>query len=141
MSVSTVAHLNFRGDARAALEFYQSVFDGDLRIVTYGDMGNVQEPDEADRVVWGQVTSSSGVSVMAFDVPARLPWTRGEHSFYMSLRGNDTAEISGYWDKLAVNATTVQPLSSSQWASLYGMLLDQFGIAGVVDVAGGDTAT
>ena len=57
MSVNSVAHLNFRGDARAALELYQSVFDGDLRIVTYGDMGNVQDPAEADQVVWGQVTS------------------------------------------------------------------------------------
>lgn len=30
MSIQTVAHINFRGDARPALSFYQSVFGGDL---------------------------------------------------------------------------------------------------------------
>jgi PhnB protein len=71
---------------------------------------------------------------MAFDVPSRLPWNRGEHSFYMSLRCSDAQEITGYWERLSVNATVVQPLSPSQWAPLYGMLLDQFGITWVVDV-------
>ena len=41
MSVETTTHLNFRGDARAALELYQSVFGGDLAVVTYQDAGNV----------------------------------------------------------------------------------------------------
>ena len=54
MSVDAVTHLNFRGDARAALTFYQSVFDGDLIMVTYKDAGNVAEPSEADQVMWGQ---------------------------------------------------------------------------------------
>ena len=141
MSVNTVAHLNFRGDARSALEFYQSVFNGELRIVTYGEMGNVQEPSEANQVVWGQVTSANGVNVMAFDVPARLPWNRGEHSFYLSLRGNDADEIGGYWEKLATDATIVQPLGPSPWAPLYGMLTDRFGITWVVDVASAYSAS
>jgi uncharacterized glyoxalase superfamily protein PhnB len=34
MSVTTTAHINFRGDARKALEFYQSVFGGDISIAT-----------------------------------------------------------------------------------------------------------
>ena len=135
MSVNTVAHLNFRGDARLALEFYQSVFNGELRIVTYAEMGNIQEPSEAHQVVWGQVTSASGVNLMAFDVPARLPWNRGERSFYLSLRGNDPDEIARYWEKLSANATVLQPLGPSPWAPLYGMLTDQFGISWVVDIA------
>lgn len=39
MSIRTTTHLNFRGDARAALEFYQSVFGGQVTIATYGDFG------------------------------------------------------------------------------------------------------
>ena len=34
MSVSTVAHLNFTGDARQALTFYHSVFGGQIMIAT-----------------------------------------------------------------------------------------------------------
>lgn len=74
MSVNTTTHLNFRGDARAALEFHQSVSGGDIAIITYGDMGN-QNPSEANQVVWGQVADHSGPRVMAYDVPSRLPWS------------------------------------------------------------------
>jgi PhnB protein len=39
MSVTTTTHLNFRGEARAALEFYQRVFGGDLTVISYRDAG------------------------------------------------------------------------------------------------------
>lgn len=34
MSVTTTTHLNFQGDARAALDYYQSVFGGRIAAVT-----------------------------------------------------------------------------------------------------------
>ena len=134
MSVNAVTHLNFRGDAHRALSFYQSVFDGDLVVVTYKDAGNVQDPAEADQVMWGQVTADSGFRVMAYDVPSRQAWNRGENAFFVSLRGETTDEVTEYWAKLADGATVQQPLAPAQWAPLYGMLTDQFGITWVLDV-------
>ena len=134
MSVNTVTHLNFRGDAHAALTFYQSVFGGDVVAITYKDAGNVQDPSEADQVMWGQVAADNGFRVMAYDVPARLPWDRGENAFFVSLRGETAEEVSAYWAKLSVGAAVVQPLGPAQWAPLYGMLKDRFGITWVVDV-------
>lgn len=134
MTVSTVTHLNFRGDARAALTFYQSVFGGDLTMITYRDAGNIQDPAEADQVMWGQTTAPSGFHVMAYDVPSNLPWNQGENAFFVSLRGEVAKEITTYWEKLADGATVLHPLGPAQWAPLYGMLKDQFGITWVVDV-------
>jgi PhnB protein len=134
MSVDTVTHLNFRGEARAALTFYQSVFGGDVAMVTYKDAGNVQEPAEADQVMWGQVAAASGFRVMAYDVPAHLPWNQGENAFFVSLRGQAAEEVSAYWEKLSSGATVLQPLGPAQWAPLYGMLKDRFGVTWVVDV-------
>ncbi|MFG3436695.1 VOC family protein [Nonomuraea sp. NPDC047897] len=134
MSVKSVTHLNFRGDARAALDLYQSVFGGDLAVVTYQDAGSVQDPAEADQVMWGQVVADNGFHVMAYDVPSGLPWDRGENAFFVSLRGDTTEEVTAYWEKLSVGATVVQPLAPAQWAPLYGMLRDRFGVLWVVDV-------
>ena len=134
MSVNAVTHLNFRGDAHAALTFYQSVFGGDVVVVTYKDAGNVQEPSEADQVMWGQVASDSGFRVMAYDVPSRMPWNQGENAFFVSLRGETAEEISAYWAKLSDGAAVLQPLAPAQWAPLYGMLKDRFGITWVLDV-------
>lgn len=133
MTVSTTPHLNFRGDARAALTFYQSVFGGDLVVSTYGDLG--QPGPEADLVVWGQVAAQNGFRVMAYDVPAERPWSPGEAPFFVSVRGDDVAEITGYWEKLSDGATVVAPLASSAWAPVYGMLTDRFGVTWVLDVA------
>ncbi|MFG2232690.1 VOC family protein [Streptomyces sp. NPDC048723] len=134
MSVNSVTHLNFRGDARAALTFYQSVFGGEMAVVTYKDAGNVQEPSEADQVMWGQVAADSGFRVMAYDVPSRLPWNQGENAFFVSLRGETAEEITAYWQKLSEGATVVQALEPAQWAPLYGMLKDRFGVTWVLDV-------
>ncbi|MEV0590525.1 VOC family protein [Nonomuraea cavernae] len=134
MAVKSVTHLNFRGDARAALEFYQSVFGGHLAAVTYKDAGNVQDPAEADQVMWGQVLADNGFHVMAYDVPSGLPWNQGENSFFVSVRGETAQEITAYWEKLSVGATVVQPLAPAQWAPLYGMLRDGFGVVWVLDV-------
>jgi PhnB protein len=135
MSVHAVTHLNFRGDARAALTFYQSVFGGDVAIVTYKDARNIQDPAEADQVMWGQVTADNGFSVMAYDVPAHMPWNPGENAFFVSLRGETAKEITTYWHKLTDRATVLRPLETAQWAPLYGMLQDQFGITWVLDIA------
>lgn len=83
MSVNAVTHLNFRGDARAALTFYQSVFDGQLTVVTYKDAGNIQDPTEADQVMWGQVAADNGFRVMAYDVPSSQPWDQGTNAFFL----------------------------------------------------------
>lgn len=69
MSVNAVAHLNFHGQARAALDFYQSVFGGQTVIVTYGDFGLPKELPDADKVVFGRITADNGFRVMAYDIP------------------------------------------------------------------------
>ncbi|MEE1940008.1 VOC family protein [Streptomyces sp. TRM 70361] len=135
MSIKTVAHINLRGNAREALEFYRSVFGGDLVAVTYADLQAVAEPKEADQLSWGQVTSPSGFHIMAFDVPSAQPYDQGVSSYFVSVRGADADEISRYWHKLREGATIVSDLAPSAWAPLYGMLTDRFGVTWTLDVA------
>jgi PhnB protein len=134
MTVNAVTHLNFRGDARAALAFYQSVFGGDQIIITYQDAGNVLNPAEADHVRWGQVAAENGFRVMAYDVPSAQSWNPGEIPFFVSVRGHDADEITRYWLKLSQGATVMQQLSPAGWSPLYGMLKDRFGVTWVLDV-------
>lgn len=135
MSIKTTTHLNFRGQARAALAFYQSVFGGEAMVLTYKDAGAVQDPAEADQVMWGQVTSEAGFAIMAYDVPSRLAYAPGEIPVFVSVRGDTAEEITGYWNKLAEGATVMQDLAPAGWSPLYGMLKDRFGITWVLDVA------
>lgn len=136
MSISTVAHINLRGNARSALEFYRSVFGGDLVAVSYADAHSVQDPREADQIMWGQVASADGFRIMAYDVPSSRPWSPGDSPFFVSVRGADADEIAGYWKRLSEGSTVLVDLAPAAWAPLYGMLTDPFGITWVLDVAG-----
>lgn len=135
MSVKTITHLNFRDDARQALDFYHTVFGGTVAIVTYQDAGNVSDPAKADNVMWGQVIADSGFHVMAYDVPSQTAWNQGENSFFVAVSGDTPAEITGYWEKLSEGGTIIQPLQPAQWAPLYGMLKDRFGVVWVLSVS------
>ncbi len=137
MAVTTTTHLNFRGDARAALEFYQSVFGGEVALVTYQDAHAVQAPAEADQLMWGEVRGDNGFHVMAYDVPSALSYDQGDKPVFVSVRGDaDSAdEIKSYWDGLADGAEVRADLGPAPWgAPLYGMLKDRFGVTWVLDI-------
>jgi PhnB protein len=151
MSVTTVAHLNFHGEAREALEFYASVFDGATTIATYADFGMPKEVPGADQVVFGQIVADNGFRVMAYDVPAQAGaaptaagTTRRENGvtlttepFFLSVRGETAEEVGMLWEKLAAGATVVEPYGPAQWSPAFGMLTDRFGVTWILDVAAG----
>jgi PhnB protein len=139
--IKTTPHLNFRGDARAALEFYQSVFGGQIAAITFADAHNLQSegglatPDEANQIMWGQVLSDHGFQVMTYDVPSALSYDPGDKPVFISVRGDSSDEITGYWNKLKDGAYVVADLGTAPWgAPLYGMLKDKFGVTWVLDL-------
>ena len=149
MTITTTTHLNFRGDARAALEFYKSVFGGEVTIATYGDFGMPRDVPGADNVVFGQVETSDGFRVMAYDVPGQSGGsavsagsthrengvTITDQSFFVAVRGETLDEVQGYWAALSVGATIAEPLGASAWSPGFGMLTDTFGVTWILDVA------
>lgn len=139
--IKVTPHLNFRGDARSALEFYQSVFGGQIAAITFKDAHNVQSQgglamaDEADQIMWGQVLSEKGFHVMTYDVPSALSYDAGDKPVFVSVRGDSAEEVTGYWNGLKEGATVFADLGPAPWgAPLYGMLKDKFGVTWVLDL-------
>ena len=135
MTVVTTPHLNFRGTARGALEFYHSVFGGQLILLTNEQTFSTEIPEEAQQVKFGQVIGETGFQVMAYDVPSSVSYDQGEKSLFVSVRGDSADEITALWSKLAVGSTIVSDLAPSQFSPAYGMLKDAFGVTWVLDVA------
>jgi PhnB protein len=135
MTIETTTHLNFDGDARAALDLYAAAFGGEVAAMTYGQMGAVDDPAWADRVVFGQVTTPAGFRVMAFDTWPGQPYDQGANAFYVYVHGTDGAEITSCWNGLADGADIRQPLGPSAWSPLAGQLCDRFGVVWAFDVA------
>jgi len=135
MSVITTPHLNFRGNARAALEFYHSVFGGQLVALTNEQGGRTEDPDQLQQIIFGQVIGENGFQVMAYDVPASISYDQGEKSLFVSVRGDSADEITALWGGLVEGSTVLSDLAPSQFSPAYGMLKDAFGVVWVLDVA------
>lgn len=150
MPIETTTHLNLHGEARAALEFYQSVFGGHLTIATYREFGMPADAPGAENVVFGNLQSEGGFRIMAYDIPG--PTTRAtggatrrengvtvtDQPFFVSVRGDTLDEVKGYWDALSAGASIVEPLAASAWSPGFGMLTDSFGVTWILDVAATD---
>ncbi|MDJ0395115.1 VOC family protein [Rhodococcus sp. G-MC3] len=127
-------YLNFRGNARQAMEFYETVFGGELTLNTFADFGASEDPAEKDQIMHGQLVSPSGLTLMAADTPASMSLEVGDN-ISVSLSGEDEAELSGYWDKLAVGAQNAMGLNKAPWGDTFGMLTDKFGINWLVNIS------
>jgi PhnB protein len=134
MTIAVTPHLNFDGDAHAALEFYGAALGVTPTVVTYGQMQASDDPAWADRVVYGDVVTDSGFAVKAFDVWPGQPYDQGTNAFYVYVESEDADEITRVWDGLVDGAEIRQPLGPSAWSAMSGQLRDRFGVIWAVDV-------
>lgn len=126
-------YLNFNGSARQALEFYKTVFGGELTVSTYAEGGMPHDPADKDKVMHGQLVAPNGYWLMAADTPPSMPFTPG-NTMTVSLSGDADAELRGYWDKLADGGTVTVPLERAPWGDSFGMLTDKFGTPWMVNI-------
>jgi PhnB protein len=126
-------YFNFNGNARQALQFYQSVFGGELNVNTFADFGT-QDPPDADRIMHGQLETDAGYTIMAADVPSSMEY----HSMAgcsASLSGDDGDVLRGYWEKLSSSGTITMPMQKQSWGDEFGMCVDGFGVPWLVNIS------
>jgi len=131
-------YINFRGQAKEALDFYQSVFGGTLTVSTFAEAGMPVEPGEESQIMHGQLETPAGFTLMAADVPTGMELTSGS-SISVSLSGDAEAELRGYYEKLTESGTVTVPLEKAPWGDTFGMAIDKFGINWLVNIAGDAT--
>lgn len=128
-------YLSFRDNAREAMEFYQTVFGGELRMQTFGDFHASQDPAEDNKIMHAMLTADNGIVFMAADTPNSMEYHPGSN-ISMSLSGDNEAELAGYYKKLLVGGTLGTPLEKAPWGDTFGMLTDKFGVSWLVNIAG-----
>ena len=132
MSTLLNPYLSFDGNAREAMEFYRTVFGGDLTLSTFGEYGPPDVPG-ADKIMHGRLAAPGGLALMGADTPPGEELVRG-NDVALSLSGEDEAELRGYWDQLADGGTVSVPLERQMWGDLFGMCTDRFGVLWMVNI-------
>jgi PhnB protein len=126
-------YLNFNGNARQAMQFYQSVFGGELNLNTFADFGAQDSPD-ANRIMHGQLETDAGYTIMGADFTSDMEY-HPMAGCSVSLSGDDADVLHGYWDKLSASGTTTMPMQKQAWGDEFGMCVDGFGVPWLVNIS------
>ena len=125
-------YISFTDNARQAMEFYKDVFGGTLTMNTFAEFGAQDSPD-ADKIMHAMLETDRGFTLMGADTPTGMDHNPGTN-IAVSLSGDDSDELRGYWERLSEGGTISVPLEKQMWGDEFGMCVDQFGISWLVNI-------
>lgn len=133
--VELAPYLFFQGNAKEAMEFYKSVFGGDLRIQTMDEVpSEAQMPEANPNDVMHARLDGGLVVLMASDSKNASPKAA---KIELSLSGSDESQLREAFDKLAEGGKVNMPLSKMFWGDLFGQLSDKYDIDWMVNISAG----
>ena len=129
-------YISFKDNAREAMEFYKSVFGGELIISTFKE-GMGETGATADNIMHAMLVIGPEMTLMAADTPEHMEY-KPVAGMSISLSGvsSDEEKLRGYWDKLIDGGNAFMPLDKAPWGDIFGMLTDKFGIGWMVNIEG-----
>jgi PhnB protein len=135
MTVQLSPYLTFGGNAREAIEYYGTVFGAEPAVDTYGSVGPVDDPSQADKVMHSQVDVPGVGAVMASDVPPGMPVSVNP-SIALSGGPDESERLHGWFAALSDGGTNAMPIETAPWGDEFGMVTDRFGVVWMVNVSG-----
>jgi PhnB protein len=117
-------YINFQGQARAAMEFYQQVLGGILDLQPANDPGA--------RIQHARL-EAEGIRIIAVDGHPAYPAQVGEN-MALALTGTDHDRITRIFHALAEGGTIKLPLTAQPGGVAVGWLTDRFGINWMVQI-------
>jgi PhnB protein len=130
-----IAYLGFNGNCAEAVRFYESALGGKLEVLMSGADSPMaaQIPKEfASRILHARLALPGGGHLYAGDAPAHVPY-QGIHGISLTLNYDTVAEAQKIFDKLAAGGQVTMAMQPSFWAKSFGMLVDKFGTAWIVN--------
>src|SRR5512133_638846 len=124
MTTRLTPYLNFREGARGAMEFYQSVFGGDLTVSTFGDTpGMGLDEAEKDKVLHSMLVVGPDMTLMAADVLLQRHADRAVGGEPVPIAAQLGLVLAGEHQR-AVRADRHRV--GAPWGDAFGMCTDRF---------------
>jgi PhnB protein len=121
-----ISYLNFDGNAREAMTFYQKCLGGDLHIMPFSDAPGGMPESAKDRVMHARLVSGPA-TLMASDTMPDMPLHEG-NNIWLNVNCESMEEIQKVFGALGEGGKVLMPLQDQFWGAHFGMLTDQFGI-------------
>jgi PhnB protein len=130
-----IPYLGFDGNCAEAVNFYATVLGAKINSISTGADSPVASeiPKEfLDRVMNAQLELPGGYLLYAGDSPAHLPY-EGIKGVSITLNYDTVEEAEAVFNALSEGGTVTMPFSPTFWAKKFGMLVDRFGVAWILN--------
>ncbi|CAG7638806.1 VOC family protein [Paenibacillus allorhizosphaerae] len=139
MSITLNPYLNFDGNTKEAVYFYEKALGGKLMgLMTFGDMPadpNHPLPDQMkDRVMHAHLKVGDA-DLMFSDTFPGMPYQPG-NTVQIAIHPTEEARARAIFAALEDGGQVVMPLQKTDWSPLYGIVKDKFGVTFQVNVPG-----
>ena len=124
---NVTAYLNFDGNCRQAMQFYQQCLRTEIQMSSYPDAKGQPSNDPGAKVMHGQLLRNGQPVLMASDMPPGSSLRAG-NNFSVSVDCDSIEEIERLFTAVGKNGQVRIPLGNMPWGARLGMLTDQFGI-------------
>lgn len=132
--ISLDVYLYFKGQCREAMEFYKSIFGGELTMQTYADVpGMSSDPAKKGWLMHARLEGGD-IKLMASDTDKASPTAA---KIDLSLGGDDEVRMRELFDKLAESGTVHSQLKKEFWGDTFGSLTDKFGVNWMMNISSG----
>lgn len=125
------AYLFFPGTTQQAMEFYKTVFGGELTITTRGDVDPSASENDKGQVI-NALLASPGFQLRASDRGDSTNATQNRVA--LSIIGSDEPHLRQIYDALSAGGTIDSPLEKQFWGDTFGTLTDQYAINWQVNI-------
>ena len=127
------AYLSFPGTCEEALRFYVDCLNGEiLAMNAWGTspMASQMPPGWQDKILHGRIRIADTVLMGSDAPPDRYQAPKGTS---LALTVADPAEAERAFNALAQGGTVGMPLQKTFWSERFGMLVDRYGMAWMVN--------
>jgi PhnB protein len=126
-------YLNFNGQCREAMTFYQACLGGELLLQKIAESPMAaQMPSEAGaQILRGSLKKEGILLIMGSDmIGSHL---RAGNSVTLCLNCSSDEELTLFFERLSAGGQIRFPPHQSLWGSTFGELTDKFGISWVIN--------
>lgn len=130
-----IPYLAFDGNCAEAMRFYETTLKGKLEVLMSGadsPMADQMPKEFAHRILHARLVLPGGGMLYAGDCPANMA-NEGIKGVSITLDYATEAEAEQIFNALASGGQVTMPMQPAFWAKRWGMLIDRFGLAWIVN--------
>lgn len=120
------AYLNFNGNCRQAMEFYQKCLSANLEMMLFSEAPCPTPEDQKNRIMHARLSKGS-MELMASDTMSSKP-IKPANNFSINIFCESVQEIETLFAAFSEGGSVTTPLQDMFWGNRFGTIIDKFGI-------------